>query len=247
MTGDAKYDAKLTATVSNTVTRRRCGSTDAGPAATARLTSDDELAYLSYDPLLRYEKEQMLRRIYLNGLRFTFKQVRLDMNPLWNYITVASGGKRMWSSIRNDAQRTLDRIPNDLIEWGVTNSHRIDVSSAGEGLVRPHPTTETLAPEMSGRSRSGTAIRIGRTPEARVIVKTTARFFCCRIGWGVTTSGWSNEGGWTAFVSCLKGVQEMCGVTCSSGPALFRESWCMLRLRFRQRRLVRRGFDASQP
>lgn len=126
ITGDAKYDAAYRDRIQK------------GYAAHMRLYrrwvgggeinfSDDELAYLSYDPLLRYEKEPMLRRIYLNGLRFTFKQVRPDMNPLWNYITVAGGGKRMWSSIREDAQRTLERIPTDMIEWGVTNSHRIDV------------------------------------------------------------------------------------------------------------------------
>jgi len=89
--------------------------------------SDDELAYLSYDPLLRYEKDTKLRRIYLDGLRFTWKQIRSDRNPLWNYISVASGAGRMWRSIRNESYRTLERIPTDMIEWSVQNSHRIDV------------------------------------------------------------------------------------------------------------------------
>ncbi len=147
VTGDAKYEAAYHDRVQR------------GYAAQMRLYrrwpgggeinfSDDELAFLSYDPLLRYEKGQMLRRIYLNGLRFTFKQVRPDMNPLWNYITVASGGKRMWSSIREDAQRTLDRIPNDLIEWGVTNSHRIDVKFLPEkDRFARTQLTEALAPD----------------------------------------------------------------------------------------------------
>ncbi len=94
--------------------------------------SDDELAYLSYDPLLRYEKNRKLRRIYLDGLRFTWKQVRPDMNPLWNYISVASGAGRMWRTIRDESYRTLDRIPMDMIEWTVQNSHRIDVTFVGE-------------------------------------------------------------------------------------------------------------------
>lgn len=147
VTGDAKYESAYHDRVQR------------GYAAQMRLYrrwpgggeinfSDDELAFLSYDPLLRYEKGQMLRRIYLNGLRFTFKQVRPDMNPLWNYITVASGGKRMWSSIREDAQRTLDRIPNDLIEWGVTNSHRIDVEFLPEqDRFARTQLTEALAPD----------------------------------------------------------------------------------------------------
>ena len=52
--------------------------------------SDDELAYLSYDPLLRYEDDPGLRRIYQKALRFTWNQVRPNLNPLWNYITEAS-------------------------------------------------------------------------------------------------------------------------------------------------------------
>lgn len=147
ITGDAKYDAAYRDRIQH------------GYAAQMRLYrrwpgggeinfSDDELAYLAYDPLLRYEKEQMLRRIYLNGLRFTFKQVRPDMNPLWNYITVAGGGKRMWPSIREDARRTLERIPNDLIGWGVANSHRIDVKFLPEkDRFAGTQLTEALAPD----------------------------------------------------------------------------------------------------
>ena len=94
--------------------------------------SDDELAYLSYDPLLRYERDRKLRRIYLDGLRFTWKQVRSDVNPLWNYISVASGAGRMWRTIRDESYRTLDRIPTDMIEWTMQNSHRADVILVGE-------------------------------------------------------------------------------------------------------------------
>jgi len=89
--------------------------------------SDDELAYLSYDPLLRYEKDPKLRKIYLDGLRFTWTQIRPDRNPLWNYISVASGAGRMTREVRDESRRTLERIPMDLIEWGVRNSHRRDV------------------------------------------------------------------------------------------------------------------------
>src|SRR4029079_3818705 len=81
--------------------------------------SDDELAYLSYDPLLRYEKDGKLRAIYLDGLRFTWSQVRPDLNPLWNYIAAASGAGRLTGALREDSRRTLERIPMDQIEWQV--------------------------------------------------------------------------------------------------------------------------------
>jgi len=90
--------------------------------------SDDELAYLSYDPLLRYEKDPKLRAIYLEGLRFTWSQVRPNLNPLWNYISVASGAGPLTSELRDESRRTLERIPMDVIHWSMRNSDRLDVT-----------------------------------------------------------------------------------------------------------------------
>src|SRR5262249_42905798 len=90
--------------------------------------SDDELAYLSYDPLLRYEQDPKLRKLYLDGLRYTWKHVRRNMNPLWNYISAASGAGQMSDRFRDDSQRALDRTPLDMVEWTMRNSHRIDVT-----------------------------------------------------------------------------------------------------------------------
>jgi hypothetical protein len=110
--------------------------------------SDDELAYLSYQPLLKYEKDSRFRKIYLDGLRFTWSQVRSNLNPLWNYISVAGGGGRMTSAIREESQRALERIPMDMIEWGVRNSHRIDVRLQKENDRHSHlQLTQVLAPD----------------------------------------------------------------------------------------------------
>jgi hypothetical protein len=110
--------------------------------------SDDELAYLSYDPLLRYEKSRKLRPIYLDGLRFTWKQVRPDMNPLWNYISGASGAGTMWRSIRTESSRMLERIPTDMIKWDLQNSHRIDVTFRPDvDRSGRRQLTEVLAPD----------------------------------------------------------------------------------------------------
>jgi hypothetical protein len=110
--------------------------------------SDDELAYLSDQPLLKYEKDPRLRKVYLDGLRFTWSQVRSDMNPLWNYISVASGAGRMARAIREESQRTLERIPMDMIEWTVRNSHRIDVQfQKADDRHGSRQLTEALAPD----------------------------------------------------------------------------------------------------
>jgi len=110
--------------------------------------SDDELAYLSYLPLLKYEQDSWLRKIYLDGLRFTWSRVRADMNPLWNYISVASGGGRMSRAIRRESQRTLERIPMDMIEWSVRNSHRLDVQfQKDKDRFERGQLTDVLAPD----------------------------------------------------------------------------------------------------
>lgn len=89
---------------------------------------DDELAFLPYDPLLRYETDPELRAIYLDGLRFTWGEIRSDCNPLWYYIAVASGANWMTSAIRRESRRTLERIPMGLRQWQIKNSHRLDVA-----------------------------------------------------------------------------------------------------------------------
>lgn len=110
--------------------------------------SDDELAYLSYEPLLRYEKDPKLRAIYLDGLRFTWSQIRSDRNPLWNYISIASGAGKMTREIREESRRTLERIPMDQIKWTVRNSHRADVRLVVDQERHGHrQLTEALAPD----------------------------------------------------------------------------------------------------
>ncbi len=54
--------------------------------------------------------------------------IRSDCNPLWNYIAVASGANWMAPAIPEQSRRTLKRIPMDLQQWQVKNSHRLDVS-----------------------------------------------------------------------------------------------------------------------
>ena len=110
--------------------------------------SDDELAYLSYAPLLKYEQDPKLREIYLDSLRFTWKQIRPDMNPLWNYISVGGGAGPMTPEIQTESRLTLDRIPMDLIEWGVRNSHRQDLQvTRNQDRFRRAQLTAVLAPD----------------------------------------------------------------------------------------------------
>ncbi len=87
--------------------------------------SDDELAFLSYYPLLMYEKDAKLREVYQQSLERAWQVERPERGPLWNFIYAACSGAKEFD--REDSIRTLREIPMDLVEWTVTNSHRLDV------------------------------------------------------------------------------------------------------------------------
>jgi len=87
--------------------------------------SDDELAFLSYYPLLIYEKDARLREVYMQSLERSWQVERPERNPLWNFIYAACSGAKEFDL--EESIRTLREIPMDQIEWAVTNSHRLDV------------------------------------------------------------------------------------------------------------------------
>jgi hypothetical protein len=88
--------------------------------------SDDELYYLSVQPLMMYEDDPTLRKIYLDGMRFAWGEIASDKNALWTYINASCGIIEMNPRMLDDARRTLDRTPWEMIEWTVKNSYRID-------------------------------------------------------------------------------------------------------------------------
>ena len=87
--------------------------------------SDDELAFLSFYPLLRYETDPALVAVYRQSLERSWQIERPERNPLWNVIYAAGSGAADYD--RDAAVRTLREIPMDLIQWSVKNSHRRDV------------------------------------------------------------------------------------------------------------------------
>ena len=86
--------------------------------------SDDELAFISYYPLLKYETDSGLRDIYLDSLEHHWQVERPERNPWWNFIYGAATDRPCEV---DKAVRTLREIPTDLIDWPIRNSHRLDV------------------------------------------------------------------------------------------------------------------------
>ncbi len=116
--------------------------------------SDDELAFLSYYTLLRYETDTELRRILLMSLERTWRMERKERNSLWNFIYGALTGKLCDVEA---AVKTLQEIPLDLVHWNVRNSHRDDVQ-VDESLgrfgelqaIEPLPFTERPMHKWNG-------------------------------------------------------------------------------------------------
>jgi hypothetical protein len=108
--------------------------------------SDEELAMLSFYPLLQYEKDASLLAIYREGLNQWWKNIQREDNPLWIFIAKASHPKKAVSFAA--AARTLQRIPMDLIRWSVKNSQRRDIEFTGQ-VDRHNETqiTRLLAPD----------------------------------------------------------------------------------------------------
>ncbi len=88
--------------------------------------SDDELAFLSYYPLMKYEKDPELRRYFDKSITRSWEIERPERCPLWNFIY----GAVMPEASEIDVAESvwmLERMPLDLVRWDHQNSHRDDV------------------------------------------------------------------------------------------------------------------------
>ncbi|MEO8026414.1 MAG: hypothetical protein ABI823_08070 [Bryobacteraceae bacterium] len=92
--------------------------------------SDEELAYLAFYPLFRYEKDPKLLDSIRRAAGDWWQNMQREQNPLWIYIhalgqpaPIAQFGKKYFPQARN----TLERIPMDLIKWTIKNSGRPDI------------------------------------------------------------------------------------------------------------------------
>jgi hypothetical protein len=105
--------------------------------------SDDELAFLVYYPLLRYEDDPRLRQLYLLSLERHWQLVRPQRCPLWNAIYAALTGK--FCAVEELVQ-TLAEMPLELVDWPMANSHRADVEVDPVRAQLGEPHTRRLLP-----------------------------------------------------------------------------------------------------
>lgn len=108
--------------------------------------SDEELAMLCFYPLFRHEEDPDLVRYYRQALQAWWQNIQREKNPLWTFIYMCGWDRPPEPVDLAGAAWTLYRVPTDLIEWNVRNSHRKDVALDG-GLDRfQRPQTTALLP-----------------------------------------------------------------------------------------------------
>ena len=87
--------------------------------------SDDELAFFTYWPLVRFAFNDELRAKYLTVVREHLEIERPERYPIWNFIAAACGAKEFDAA---GSVWTLRGTPLDTIAWRVANSHRQDLT-----------------------------------------------------------------------------------------------------------------------
>lgn len=101
--------------------------------------SDDEMAFMNYYHLLKYEGDDAVRSVVAHSLRQYWKVLQPERNPLFDFIHAAAidGGSyrdafddETYSRTDyplDDAVESLVLYPLDRFDWALSNSHRLDV------------------------------------------------------------------------------------------------------------------------
>lgn len=102
--------------------------------------SDDELSFLPYYCLMRYSKDNELKKTYEKSLLRSWKAEQNDRIPIWNIISTAGLGT---DCDMQTAIEELQEYPMDIIKWDMQNSHRWD--------LRKNPLTDRFGKAQATR------------------------------------------------------------------------------------------------
>ena len=101
--------------------------------------SDDEMAFMAYYNLVKYEPDPKLRKMYVASFANSWRQEEPEMNPFFNFCFASQGmgveftniwgtfDLSPWETWLEDAIGTLKRFPLDRFDWRHTNHHRKDL------------------------------------------------------------------------------------------------------------------------
>lgn len=113
--------------------------------------SDDEMAWCGYWPLLAYEDDPDLRRIFTLSFEHSFKIERPEHNPWFNFAYGDLTGKMV---DLEECVKVLRDFPMDLRTWRIENSQRADLTRNPyeEMFERGRPCSTTAIPADERRT-----------------------------------------------------------------------------------------------
>jgi hypothetical protein len=101
--------------------------------------SDDEMAFMGFYHLLRYERDPALRQVWAHSFDRYFALERPERNPLFAFLYAAAVWGESYQdafedvtfapdpAVLEEAVESLVRYPLERVDWGLRNSHRLDV------------------------------------------------------------------------------------------------------------------------
>ena len=113
--------------------------------------NDDDMAFMNYYHLLRYETDPALRDMFNYAAYWHWQIEKFERNPFLNTVYAACNlGKvraDQWGAVDlsppegwlDDVVFTLKRFPLDLIDWPMSNAHRIDIVPLRQFARGPGP------------------------------------------------------------------------------------------------------------
>ena len=120
--------------------------------------SDDEMAFMSFYNLVKYTKDEALRREILCSFYLAWIVEQPEMNPFFNFAYAAFGQGASysdpfathdispWKGWLEDSLATLQGFPLDRCNWAHQNSHRLDIVH-----LRRQQARDPYAPGRGGR------------------------------------------------------------------------------------------------
>jgi hypothetical protein len=159
ITGDAKYERAYRRLIDEHAYEENVliPKTNAGPGSGNQ--SDDEMIFMNYYGLLRYEKEPGLREKYLLAFHNHWQMEEPELNPFFNYLYAATATGATYTSPFSkvdltpsgtwleESLDTLRRFPTDRIAWGFRNSARTDIVTLREsGAARGYRVNGKVVP-----------------------------------------------------------------------------------------------------